>query len=128
MEGVTFERIEEQGLEEWLGRLREGLHEKRYRPDPVRRVMIPKMGGGERPLGIPTIQDRVVQASAKVVLEPVFEADFEDCAYGSCCSFFDTILHVPTSAIHILIQLLGLDLGAKQIRNDEPGIRGDISS
>lgn len=82
VDGVTFERIEEQGLEEWLGRLKEELHEKRYRPDPVRRVMIPKMGGGERPLGIPTIRDRVVQASAKVVLEPVFEADFEDCAYG----------------------------------------------
>ena len=63
-----------------MGRLKKELHEKRYRPDPVRRVMIPKMGGGERPLGIPPIRDRGVQASAKVVLEPVFEADFEDCA------------------------------------------------
>src|SRR3954454_23158322 len=82
VDGVTFERIEADGLEEWLAGLRGDLVAKTYRPAAVRRVMIPKPGGGERPLGIPTIRDRVVQTAAKLVLEPIFEADFEDSAYG----------------------------------------------
>ena len=82
VDGVTFAQIEAQGLEAWLAGLREDLVAKTYRPDPVRRVMIPKPDGGERPLGIPTIRDRVVQTAAKLVLEPIFEADFEDNAYG----------------------------------------------
>ncbi len=82
VDGMTFERIEATSLEAWLAGLCEDLVSKRYRPDPVRRAMIPKPGGGERPLGIPTIRDRVVQAAAKIVLEPIFEADFEDSAYG----------------------------------------------
>ena len=82
VDGVSFAEIEEQGLEAWLAGLREELVSKTYRPDPVRRVMIPKPDGGERPLGIPTIRDRVAQTSAKLVLEPIFEADFEDTAYG----------------------------------------------
>ena len=79
---MTFEQIEARGLEDWLAGLREDLVVKTYRPDPVRRVMIPKPGGGERPLGIPTIRDRVVQTAAKLVLEPIFEADLDDNAYG----------------------------------------------
>ena len=83
VDGVSFARIEEQGLEAWLAGLREELVLKTYRPDPVRRVMIPKPnGGGERALGIPTIRDRVIQTAAKIVLEPIFEADFEDNSYG----------------------------------------------
>ena len=81
-DGMTFAQIEKQGLEAWLAGLRMELVSKTYRPDPVRRVMIPKNGGGERALGIPTIRDRVVQTAAKLVLEPIFEADFEDNAYG----------------------------------------------
>ncbi len=81
-DGRTFPQIEASGLERWLTGLREGLVSKTYRPDPVRRVSIPKPDGGERPLGIPTIRDRVVQTAAKLVLEPIFEADFEDNAYG----------------------------------------------
>ena len=79
----TFAQIEERGLEAWLAGLREELVSKTYRPDPVRRVMIPKPNGeGERALGIPTIRDRVIQTAAKLVLEPIFEADFEGSAYG----------------------------------------------
>jgi RNA-directed DNA polymerase len=82
VDGVTFAQIEAEGLEAWLASLREELALKTYWPAPVRRVMIPKPGGGERPLGIPTVRDRVVQTAAKLVLEPIFEADFEDGAYG----------------------------------------------
>jgi RNA-directed DNA polymerase len=74
VDGMTFAAIEASGLEEWLAGLREELVLKRYRPNPVRRAMIPKPDGGERPLGIPTIRDRVVQTAA--------EADLEDNAYG----------------------------------------------
>jgi RNA-directed DNA polymerase len=82
VDGMTFAKIEELGRTEWLAGLRKDLAEKTYRPAPVRRVMIPKPGGGERPLGIPTLRDRVAQTAAKLVLEPIFEADFEDGAYG----------------------------------------------
>jgi len=82
VDGMTFGQIEAAGVDAWLAGLREDLVSKTYQPDPVRRVMIPKPGGGERPLGIPTIRDRVVQAAAKIVLEPIFEAGFEDGAYG----------------------------------------------
>jgi RNA-directed DNA polymerase len=81
-DGVTFETVEAAGLEEWLAALREELRTHRYRPQAVRRVMIPKPGGGDRPLGIPTVRDRVVQTAAKLVLEPILEADLEDTAYG----------------------------------------------
>jgi RNA-directed DNA polymerase len=82
VDGITFETIEAAGLEEWLVGLGEELGERTYRPQPVRRVTIPKPGGGERPLGIPTIRDRVVQTAAKLVLEPIFEADLDPEAYG----------------------------------------------
>src|SRR5271166_1112170 len=82
VDGISFAQIEERGLEAWLAGLREELVSKTYRPDPVRRVMIPKPNGGERPLGIPTVRDRVVQTAVKLVIEPIFEADLEPNAYG----------------------------------------------
>jgi RNA-directed DNA polymerase len=82
VDGESFEDIESKGLVEWLGGLGKELHDQTYQPQPVRRVMIPKPGGGERPLGIPTIRDRVAQTAAKLILEPIFEADFEPNAYG----------------------------------------------
>jgi len=82
VDGESFADIEARGLETWLAGLAQELKEGTYRPQPVRRVMIPKPDGGERPLGIPTIRDRVAQTAAKLVLEPIFEADFEPNAYG----------------------------------------------
>jgi RNA-directed DNA polymerase len=82
VEGESFQDIESHGMLEWLNGLGKELHDKTYRPQPVRRVMIPKPGGGERPLGIPTIRDRVAQTAAKLILEPIFEADLEPNAYG----------------------------------------------
>lgn len=82
VDGVTFAQIEAAGRETWLQALEQELRERTYKPSAVRRVMIPKPGGGERPLGIPTIRDRVAQTAAKLVMEPIFEADFESCAYG----------------------------------------------
>jgi RNA-directed DNA polymerase len=82
VDGQSFEEIESRGLEEWLTGIQQELRNKTYQPQTVRRVMIPKPGGGERPLGIPTIRDRVVQTAAKLVLEPIFEADLEPSAYG----------------------------------------------
>ncbi len=77
VDGQSFAQIEKAGREEWLSSLREELRTRTYRAQPVRRVKIPKPGGGERPLGIPTIRDRVVQTAAKLVLEPIFETDLD---------------------------------------------------
>ena len=81
-DGLTLAAVEAYGVERMLAELQEALRTGNYRPAPVRRVDIPKPDGKLRPLGIPTIADRVCQQAAKIVLEAIFEADFLPCSYG----------------------------------------------
>lgn len=98
IDGVTFEHIESYGVDRWLGELAYELETKQYRAEAVRRVHIPKADGKTRPLGIPTIRDRVAQTAVDIVLEPILEADFleEQYAYRPKRSALDAIRHVHT--------------------------------
>ena len=79
---VTIANVEGYGVETYLKELGEDLRKQLYEPQAVKRVMIPKASGGERPLGIPTVRDRIAQTVCKMILEPIFEADFEESSYG----------------------------------------------
>jgi len=82
IDGESLSMIEQQGVEPFLLELQQLLRAGAYRPQPVRRVYIPKPDGRQRPLGIPAVRDRVVQMAAKIIIEPIFEADFHDCSHG----------------------------------------------
>ena len=82
VDAETIQAIENRGVGEFLAELQAALQAGRYRPQPVKRRYIPKADGKRRPLGIPTVRDRVAQMAAKLVIEPIFEADFQPCSYG----------------------------------------------
>ena len=82
VDGIKIEDIETIGIEKYLTGIKAELVDGKYKTTPVKRVMIPKPDGSERPLGIPTVKDRIVQMATKIAIEPVFEADFRDCSYG----------------------------------------------
>ena len=82
VDNVSISDIEAYGVREYLRELGEELRKQSYRPQAVKRVLIPKANGGERPLGIPTVRDRIAQTACKMIIEPIFEADFKDSSYG----------------------------------------------
>ena len=116
VDGQTFEDIKEYGVTRWLDELATELREKSYRPEAVRRVMIPKPGqkGRYRPLGIPTIKDRVVETAAMLVLEPIFEADLqpEQYAYRPKRNALDAVKHVHSLLNRGYREVIDADLSA----------------
>jgi len=112
VDGQTFEQIAEYGVRQWLGGLAEELRTKRYQPQAVRRVWIPKPDGKQRPLGIPTIRDRVVQTALLLVLEPIFEADLpaEQYAYREGKSALAAVREVHRLACFGHTEVVDVDL------------------
>jgi RNA-directed DNA polymerase len=82
VDGITIDKVEQYGVDTYLKELGEEIRKQTYQPQAVKRVMIDKAGGGQRPLGVPTVRDRIAQTVCKMILEPIFEADFEDSSYG----------------------------------------------
>jgi len=114
IDGVSFEAVETQGVESFLEQIRTEMVQRTYRPQRVRNVDIPKSGGKVRTLSIPTIRDRVVQGALKLILEPVFEADFQPGSYGyrPKKSAHDAVQRVADAIIQGKTHVIDLDLRA----------------
>jgi RNA-directed DNA polymerase len=114
IDGVTFEAIEESGVEKFLTQVREELITNTYRPMPARKKEIPKDGGKVRVLSIPAIRDRVVQGALKLILEPIFEADFQSgsCGYRPSRTAHQAIDRVAKAIVESKTRIIDLDLKA----------------
>jgi len=115
IDGVTFEAIEESGVEGFLKQIQDELDQNTYQPMPVRKKEIPKDGGTKvRVLSIPSIRDRVVQGAIKLILEPIFEADFQSGSYGyrPKRSGHDAVSRVDQAIVKGLTRIIDLDLRA----------------
>jgi len=122
IDGVTFEAIEAAGVEAFLGQLRDELVTRTYRPLRNRRVEIPKRGDHVRVLGIPAIRDRVVQGALKLMMEPIFEADFCDGSYGyrPRRTAHEAVARVEKGIVHGKTRVIDVDLAAyfETVRHD----------
>ena len=122
VDGVTFEAIEAQGVDALLAQLRDELTGRSYQPLPARRREIPKDGGKVRVLSIPAIRDRVVQGALKLILEPVFEADFQPGSFGyrPKRTAHDALKRVAEAIVHRKTRVLDFDLRAyfDNVRHD----------
>jgi retron-type reverse transcriptase len=112
VDGQDFARVEEYGVERWLGELALALRQEKYRPDPIRRVFIPKANGKLRPLGISTLRDRVCMTAAMLVLDPIFEADLppEQYAYRPGRNAQQAVLDVEDLLFHNHPEVVDADL------------------
>ncbi|MGA8705916.1 MAG: group II intron reverse transcriptase/maturase, partial [Steroidobacteraceae bacterium] len=112
VDGVTFEAIEAADAEAFLAEIRDELISRSYRPRPTRKHAIPKRGTGERILQIPCIRDRVVQGALKLILEPIFEADFQPSSYGyrPKRTAHQAVAHVADALVHRKTRVIDLDL------------------
>jgi RNA-directed DNA polymerase len=114
VDNATIADVEQYGVDGYLKELGEELRKQTYRPQAVKRVMIPKANGGERPLGIPTVKDRIAQTVCKMILEPIFEADFQESSYGFRPerSAKDAITAIKTNLKEGRTEVLDADLSA----------------